>query len=227
MEPFFPEMSAEVIGETRIDTLQIGAHTLKLSRPIAPERLLDLESVADAYAKDQYMPYWATLWPVAVYLSEAILSERWPQGSRGIELGCGLGLPGVAALVAGVAVTFTDYDASALRFAAENARLNGFPGVRTLAVDWRHPPAETFDLILASDLIYEERNVEPLVELFGKMLAPGGVIFAADQSRPHAGQFRAALKRIGFTWIETARSGVNASGMDVSGMVYRIVRGWS
>ena len=42
---------------------------------------------------------------------------------RALEVGCGLGLPGIVALSMGLQVTFSDYDACALRFAADEARL--------------------------------------------------------------------------------------------------------
>ena len=61
-----------------------------------------------------------------------------------MEIGCGLGLPGIAALSKGLRVTFSDYDPLALRFAADNARANGFTDFKVLQLDWRHPPADAF-----------------------------------------------------------------------------------
>ena len=84
----------EDIGPVKEETLVIAGRQVRLVRPAAPERLLDLPSVADAYQQDEYMPYWAAFWPVSKYLSEVVLKTKWPAGSRGLELGCGLGLPG-------------------------------------------------------------------------------------------------------------------------------------
>ncbi len=227
MEPktyFMDEMTEDVIGPTKEETLTIAGKAIRLVRPSAPERLLDLDSVAAAYDQDEYMPYWAAFWPVSRYLSEVILESRWPEGARGIELGCGLGLPGVAALLAGVDVTFTDYDRSALKFAAANAKLNGFKEPKVAALDWRSPPPDLYDLIIASDLVYEARNIEPMVELFKKTLAPGGTALAADQNRPHAEAFQVCLKKHGFK-VEAMSFAVDKTrGYDVSGTVYRIQR---
>jgi predicted nicotinamide N-methyase len=211
-----PETPAKDIGPVVRETLGIGGRQVELVRPAVPERLLDLEAVADAYKRDEYMPYWATLWPVSRYLAETVLTRSWSSGLRAIELGCGLGLPGVAALLAGLAVTFTDYDATALRFAAENARLNGFSAVRTMQLDWRKPPRERYDVVLASDLIYEERNVEPLVQSFLTLLASGGTALLADQNRAWAVKLRQELRRHGYAWVETAFAG------DVPGTVFTI-----
>jgi SAM-dependent methyltransferase len=84
----------------------------------------------------------------------------------------------------GLKVTFTDYDASALRFAADNARLNGQTAFRTLQLDWRSPPDDLqVPVILASDLVYELRNVAPLVAFIKKVLLPGGLCLLTDVDR--------------------------------------------
>ena len=59
-----------------------------------------------------------------------------------MEVGCGLGLPGVAALARGLRVTFSDYDPAALEFAARNARLNQLENFCLLRLDWHAPPEE-------------------------------------------------------------------------------------
>lgn len=221
---FMKETAEADIGPVKEETLVIAGKRVKLVRPAAPERLLDLETVADAYAEDQYMPYWAAFWPVSRYLSEVILNSSWPAGAKAIELGCGLGLPGVAALLAGTDVLFTDYDASALKFAEANARLNGFQSPASQLLDWRKPLAERFDLIIASDLIYEERNIEPMVSLFEAMLKPKGVALAADQNRPHAEHFQRVVAERGFRCEAIRFEAGKQKGYDVSGTVYRVTR---
>src|SRR5271154_6627877 len=117
------------------------------------------------------MPFWADLWPAARMLAKWIVRQSWPAGLGALEVGCGLGLPGIAALAMGVKVTFSDFDATAIRFASDNALLNGFSNFDTLHMDWEHPPAGLrMPVLLASDLIYEMRNVAPVVALIKKVL---------------------------------------------------------
>mgnify|MGYP006276003767 CR=1 FL=1 len=210
------------IGPVVIDDLSFGSDNFKIMRPAAPERLLDLEAVADAYAADEYMPYWATLWPVAKYLTAEVLRHTWQPGAKAIELGCGLGLPGLAALKKGLQVLFTDYDATALKFVEANAKLNGFTDLKTELVDWRTPLNDKFDLILASDLTYEARNVVPLVASFRAMLAPGGTVLVADQNRAHSDAFRSELKKSGFSYDMSEIKVDSRIGQDVPGTVYRV-----
>jgi predicted nicotinamide N-methyase len=196
----------------------------------ASDKLLDHPAVRAAFAADEYMPYWADLWPAARMLAKAIIREPWPVPPWGdklhaLEIGCGLGLPGVTALAVGLRVTFSDYDATALRFAADNARLNGFDAFDTLQLDWRYPPSDKrFPVVFASDLVYEMRNVEPLVELVDRVLAPGGLCLITDQDRVPSHFLREALRNAGLSYeTHTVRAG-EPGGRRVKGTLYRITR---
>src|SRR5437868_250270 len=177
-----PRTPVEAIGELVRERVILGDTTFLIDRPDDSDALLNDPAIRAAFAADEYMPYWADLWPAARMLAKAILREQWTPGRRALEVGCGLGLPGIAALAVGLRVTFSDYDATALRFARDNANANGFKDFDTLQMDWRYPPEDLrFPIILASDLIYEMRNVAPLVALVKKMLEPGGVCLLTDQ----------------------------------------------
>ena len=60
-------------------------------------------------------------------------------------------------------MTATDWAADAIDLLQENAARNGLD-VTAERRDWREPWDEVFDLVLAADVLYERRNVEPLVE---------------------------------------------------------------
>src|SRR5262249_200230 len=151
-----------------------------------------------------YLPYWADLWPASRMLAKAILREPWPRTDpplEALEIGCGLGLPGIAALACGLRVVFSDYDQTALEFPAENARLNAFARFPLLRRGWRDPPADLqVPVILASDLLYELRSVAPMVALIKRLLAPGGVCLLTDQDRVPSHALREALPAEGLAF---------------------------
>jgi len=142
MPPRFHRTPPEVVAETVRETVFIDDYTFRLIRPADSDRVLDHPWCRSAYVADQYVPYWPRLWPSARMLARAVLREPWekyPQPVRVLEVGCGLGLAGIACLARGLQVTFSDVDETALGFAAANARLNGFPtGFRTrpLSIDF-------------------------------------------------------------------------------------------
>ena len=168
---------------------QFGDRTLKLTVPDRPDALLEDPDVLAANHRDDYMPYWAYLWPAAIHMSKAVMRADWLAGTRVLELGCGVGLVGVAARAKGCRVVMTDYDAKSVVVAQHNARLNGFDDVEARELDWRVPPKETYPVILGCDLLYEQRNHLPILELLESMLEPGGICWLADGGRNVAHQF--------------------------------------
>jgi predicted nicotinamide N-methyase len=134
-------------------------------------------------------PYWAKLWPAAPLLAAAIVRDPPPRGTRVLELGCGSGLAGIAALASGLDVTFSDYVPLAVELALENAARNGFPAARGLVLDWRQPREERFDLIIAADVTYDRLNLPPLLGVLVRMLLPGGQAWFGDAGRSPAEDF--------------------------------------
>jgi predicted nicotinamide N-methyase len=157
-------------------------------------------------------------------LARAILHESWPPGSAALEIGCGLGLPGIVALSMGVRVTFSDYDPCALRFAADNARLNGYSNFDAMQLDWRNSPdGLRVPIILASDLVYEVRNVAPVAAFIRKTLQPGGFCLLTDQDRIPAQVLRDCLQAEGLAFTTKMMRAGEPGGRRVKGTLYRIV----
>lgn len=176
----------------------VGARTLTLTLPAQPDALLDDADVLAAHASDGYMPYWGYLWPTSLETSAAVLREDWPEHTTFLELGAGIGLTGLAALAAGLNVTFSDYDEQSVRLALFNARQNGFANARGLLLDWRAPGVEKFSLIVGCDVIYEARNHIPLLDVLDAMLAPGGTSWITDPGRHQADLFIQEARARGF-----------------------------
>lgn len=201
----------------------IEDQTFLVARPDRSDKLLDHPEVLEANARDDYMPYWAELWPAARMLAKVLVKEPLPEGATALELGCGLGLAGLVALSRGLEVIFSDYDATALKFAEDNAQLNGFTRFRTLQLDWRQPPADLrVDLVLGSDLIYEVRNVDPVVACLSRVIKPGGRALVTDQDRIPAANFRAALEANGLVYTTQVVKAGEPGGRRLKGTLYRI-----
>jgi predicted nicotinamide N-methyase len=225
MKPHLPETPDDALGDLVRETVIIEGKKFLIDRPSASDLLMEHPAIISAFAADEYMPYWADMWPASRMLARAILREDWPAGTTALEVGCGLGLPGIVALSKGVRVVFSDCDQTAVRFAASNARLNGFRDFEVLPMDWRHPPEDRrFPLILCSDLCYERRHVEPVVALVAKLLTPDGVCLLTDQDRPPAPYLRETIVSSGLRYdAESMRAG-EPGGQRYKGTLYRIRR---
>jgi len=160
------------------DEIAVAGVRLELLRPSSPEALIDEEAFAD----DEFLPYWAELWPAARALAEALPDVK---GLRVVELGCGLGLPSLVAAAKGASVTATDWSPDAMELLRANATRNDLE-LRAEVRDWREPWSVRFDLALAADVLYERRNVEPVLERLDE-LAPSALVALAG--RPYEDEF--------------------------------------
>jgi predicted nicotinamide N-methyase len=177
------------------DVVALGAgREIVLLRPRDTEALLD-EASFDA--RDEFVPYWADLWPSAQLLART-LAGRSLRGARVLELGCGLGLPSLAAAVAGGRVMSTDWAPEAVEAVRNNAAHNQI-SLEAAVCDWRDPPerlcAAPWDLVIAADVLYERRNVAPLCALLQRVAAE---TWLADPGRAPAEQLLADLELAGW-----------------------------
>jgi predicted nicotinamide N-methyase len=108
-----------------------------------------------------------------------------------LELGCGLGLPSLAAALRGADVLATDWAEDAIELLRLNAEQND-ASLRVERVSWTEPEsllrAAPWDLVLGADLLYEERNAEQLAALLPQL---GGETLLAEPGRLHAKEFLA------------------------------------
>lgn len=141
--------------------------------------------------RDERIPYWAELWPSALALGRHLIrAGRVQPGAQVLEIGCGLGLPGIVAGMLGAEVTFTDYLPDALDFARHNWAQNLGRPAQFRLLDWRAPEPElAADIVLASDVAYEKRAFPHLPNAFRTLCRPGGIILASDPCRSSAGEF--------------------------------------
>jgi len=187
------------------EVVALDGREVRLLRPRDSEALLDEE----AFEREEFLPYWAELWPSSVALARAV-GKRALRGARTLELGCGLGLPSIAAALAGGRVLATDWSVEAVGMTAANAERNGAE-LETLVCSWTAPQpllAEApWDLVLASDVLYERRNAELLLDLLPRLTAE---VWLADPGRPPAVRF---LEEAARTWeIASTRTPGLANG---------------
>ncbi|HEU0301147.1 MAG TPA: methyltransferase domain-containing protein, partial [Longimicrobium sp.] len=207
---------------------------VELILPRAADELIDEKE----FASDERLPYWAELWPSARALARHLLGTSakvracesakggdW-DGGRVLELGCGVALPSLAMLARGAEVLATDWYDDALRFARANAERNGLPPLRTELLDWRLPRGGWgYDLVLAADVLYEQRNAALLAELLPRVTAPGCTVLLADPGRLYAGDFLRMMREAGWRAEEAAViAEPSAPGMESRVRIYRCRR---
>ena len=160
--------------------LELGGRTIDLLMPANADELIS-ESDFD---RDERLPYWADLWPSARILAEELMVMRLA-GQRVLELGCGLGVVAIGAVLGGGEVTATDYYEEATLFASLNVATATGKHIATRMVNWVDMPEDLgrFDLVLASDVLYEHRYAPLVANAIATTLVRGGEAIVADPGR--------------------------------------------
>ena len=184
------------------DDVDIRDRRFSLYRIRDTNALLDRLTPEDLIAADRF-PYWAQLWNSSIALAEWCLGSNGLARCTVLELGCGLGLAGIAACAAGATVTMTDYDPDALRCAQLNVEHNLSAEERTRIHvshrDWRRTEeTPQYEIIIGADILYERTMARPLLDLFHGTTARGGRIVLADPDRSTGRSFFALAQQEGF-----------------------------
>jgi predicted nicotinamide N-methyase len=160
--------------------LELAGRTINLLMPANADELI---SEAD-FDRDERLPYWADLWPSARILAEELAVMRL-SGMRVLELGCGLGVVAIGAVWGGGEVTATDYYEEATLFAGLNVGAATGTTIVTRMVNWVSLPSDLgkFDVVLASDVLYEHRYASLVANAIAATLVRGGEAIVADPGR--------------------------------------------
>ncbi|MCP9484773.1 MAG: 50S ribosomal protein L11 methyltransferase [Gaiellaceae bacterium MAG52_C11] len=170
-------------------TVELAGRTLTIEHPPDAVELID----EAAFEREEFLPYWAELWPSGVALAQ-VIAARPSRGEAVLELGCGLALPSIVAALGGARVLATDWSPDALVFARRNAERNGAE-LETALVAWADAgelaQRGPWQLVLAADVLYERRNVDPLLSLLPRL---GSEALLADPGRPALPAFLAGAR---------------------------------
>jgi predicted nicotinamide N-methyase len=179
-----PELPPGAASDVTEETIPLAGRPVRLLRPRDGDALLD-ELLAEDDPDEDRLPFWAELWPSGTALARAI-AARPLAGRRVLELGCGLGLVAVTAALAGARVLAVDRSPEATAFTAANAARNGVT-LQTAVCAFDRPErllAEApWDLVLAADVLYEQRNVPVLLWLLPRLVDTSGEVLLADPGR--------------------------------------------
>jgi predicted nicotinamide N-methyase len=192
-----------------LERVPVGTDTIALWRVPDLERHVDRAALLAADDPPE-PPYWAYCWSGAMVLAEAI-----PRNAGAtLELGCGLGLPGLVAACRGARVTFVDRVWDALAFVRASAAANDVSAA-TVAADFTTPVLRArFDLVLAAEVLYDRAAFGPLARILAARLAPRGRALLTDAGRIDTAAFYGELDDAGLRW-QTDEQEVREEGLPI------------
>ena len=209
---------------TLTETITLAGGSYPFTRIADPNRVLsDVAAAEDRLEKttglrkngeELHLPYWAELWDSALGLSQ-LLIDRFAKREttpltysplhpvtlppcRVLDLGCGMGFPGMIAASLGLPVLFADLEPPALLFAKLNSLAYQTP-TRTRQLNWQTTKLdEQFDLILGADILYERKQWESLEMFWRTHLAPGGSAILGEPGRQTGDNFPVWIRSCGW-----------------------------
>lgn len=180
-----------------LDGLQV-----RLCQAAELERYVDRDALLGAEAAPE-PPYWMHLWPGATAAARMVAaSSKVAGGARVLELGCGLGLPALAAALRGATVLASDWQEAPLRFLRRSAALNGCR-VDLVRMDWTAPALRgRFAVCIGADIAYDAAAEPGLAAALRELLEPAGVVWLADSVNTARRSLLERLAAGGFTVAE-------------------------
>ncbi len=177
--------------------IQAAGGQLSFVVPSSSEALIERDrSIIRRCSRTCQPIYWADIWPASVGIARYLLRGPSLEGECVVDLGCGVGVAGVAAGRAGASVVFLDCEADALPFAGFNAKHNGVKEYREQVFDWsKELVPDNTSLLLLADVAYEHRNYSHLIRQIEHVIRCGGRALAADPFRAASHDFNIALRR--------------------------------
>jgi predicted nicotinamide N-methyase len=155
-----------------------------------------IEEYIDSQDPLHDFPLWAKAWEASWVLADFLAGLPAEPGKRLIEIGCGLGLVGVVAASFGHKVIMTEHNPDAIEFARVNAEINHCADMEIIDLDWTSPGLYgRFDYIVGSEVVYHEKDFEPLRNLFERLLEPGGEVILCEGVRRTSLDFFKEMQR--------------------------------
>jgi predicted nicotinamide N-methyase len=185
MDPQTLPAEAQELYQNITEQYKVGFESLKLAEDLHLHllKITDLEQVLagkDPLKNPSEFPFWIRLWEAAIVLSRFMVNLSPAPGTSVLELGAGLGAPGLAAAALGCSVTLSDYEEMILNFERVSAAASGLENVRFEMLDWLDPPEmERYDVILGAEILFREEFFEPLLGILRHALKPDGVVYMA------------------------------------------------
>lgn len=145
-------------------------------------------------------PIFGVVWPSSLVLAHFILD--YETGSKRIlEIGCGMALSSLLLNKQCADITATDYHPEAQKFLNRNELLNGGNAIAFEQADWasKDDKLGLFDLIIGSDLLYEDNHIGLLSSFIDAHSKPTCEVIIVDPGRGRKNKLSSKMIEFGFT----------------------------
>ena len=203
------------------DNVDIHVRTLR-----DKQEYLDADNVADKLGiSSAQWSLFGVIWPSSKVLAN-LMFDFDIEGKRILEIGCGIALTSLLLNQREADITATDYHPEAEAFLLKNTKLNdgaSIPFLRTAWADKLNDLGE-FDLILGSDLLYEDEHSELLSEFINQHAKSECEIIIVDPGRGRHAKFSKKMISLGYSHSQSKPENTDYLDEEFKGQILRYKR---
>ena len=149
----------------------------------------------------------STLWPIFGVVWESgeimarLMCSQNIKNKRILEIGCGIGLSSLVLNERQADITATDYHPEAKVFLEKNVQLNNEKKIEFHLCDWKDEDSTLgrFDLIIGSDLLYQEDHPKLLSSFIEKHANNCAEVIIVSPKRGYQNQFNREMEIFSYT----------------------------
>ena len=198
--------------QVKFETHLLGASHFEIRSLLNRQQYADPDGAALAAGiSSASWPLFGMVWPSARMLANAMQTYDIA-GKRILEIGCGLALASLVIHRRQGDITASDCHPLTAAFLVENVLLNALPPLKYQTGHWgrENPALGRFDLIIASDVLYERDQPETLSQFIHQHSAEPVNIIVLDPDRGNRNGFCRKMAALGYT-LDLQRAGSTQS----------------
>ncbi|MBZ2167419.1 class I SAM-dependent methyltransferase [Marinobacter sp. F4216] len=170
-------------------------------------------------------PIFGVVWPSSLVLAQFMLGYD-TTSKRVLEVGCGMALSSLLLNKLNSDITATDYHPEVQYFLEKNVQLNGDKSIAYERTDWANSKDTLglFDLIIGSDLLYEDDHIELLANFIQRHSKTNCEVILVDPGRGRKNKLNKRLVEFGFSASQFKPQDPHNIGQNFKGHILKYVR---
>jgi predicted nicotinamide N-methyase len=182
-------------------TIEFGDVDIHLRTLRDKQEFLDAKGIAEKLGiSSAQWSLFGVVWPASEVLAN-FMSDFAIKDKHILEIGCGIGLTSLMLNQRNADITATDYHPEAGSFLEQNVILNKGRAIPFVQTGWADDLSALgkFDLILGSDLLYEDEHADLLSQFIHQHSKPHCEVIIVDPGRGRHASFSKMMVRLGYT----------------------------
>ena len=189
------------LARVRYQTIEFGKIDIHVRTLRDRQQFSDPDDIAHNLGISSALwPIFGLVWPSSLVMSHFLLDFDFKAKSV-LEIGCGIGVTSLLLNHLDVDISATDYHPEVEGFLAGNVLINGGKKIPFERLDWRTDlkSKKLFDVIIGSDLLYEDDHIFLLADFIQRHAQPHCEVIVVDPGRGRHGKFSRKMEALGFS----------------------------